>query len=183
MPTCSYFPRTPSSPRWPWRYQRAPRRCRTRVYLQKFHHVHPLPLPPQHVGVPPLPVLQRIKPADHHHHRWEPLLREPYVVLRHVRRRVVPRGPRRQERAPPEVGAAEAHDRRHAVQRQLRLRPLLAAEVGLHGQQARHPELPPRGLVVVVLVGGGPGPGLAVGHVVDYVAPGALPGQEAVGEV
>ncbi|KAE8817436.1 hypothetical protein D1007_04857 [Hordeum vulgare] len=140
--------------------------------VRELHHLHGLPLPAQHVGVPPLPVLQRVEPADQHHRRRE-RLGQLGVLVGHVRRGVVAAGALRQERPPPEVRPPEGHDRRHAVQPQLRLRPLLAAEVRLHGQEAGDAHG----------AGGGRGRSPAVGRVVDYVAAGALPGEEAAGEV
>ncbi|XBI89797.1 hypothetical protein VPH35_027551 [Triticum aestivum] len=140
--------------------------------VRELHHLHGLPLPPQHVGVPPLPVLQRVEPADQHHRRRE-RLGQLGVLVGHVRRRVVAAGALRQERPPPEVRPPDGHDRHHAVQPQLRLRPLLAAEVRLHGQEAGEAHG----------VWGGRGRSPAVGRVVDYVAAGALPGEEAAGEV
>ncbi|KAE8817435.1 hypothetical protein D1007_04856 [Hordeum vulgare] len=138
-----------------------------------LRHLDLHPLPPQHVGVPPLPVLQRVEPADHKERRREGL-GQLGVLVGHVRRRVIAGGAHGQEGLPREVGALEVHHRRHALQPELRLRPLLPAEVGLHGDNPGEAERLGGGLLL-----GGP----AFGDVVDDVAPGALPGEEAAGEV
>ncbi|BAT02881.1 Os07g0643500, partial [Oryza sativa Japonica Group] len=138
-----------------------------------LHHLHRLPIPPQHPGVPPLPVLQRVVPSDHHHRRRE-LLRQLGVLAGDVRRRVVAVGALRQERPPAPVRARHAHHRPHAVQPQLRLRPLLAAEERLQQDDAGEADAAARG-------GGGGGP--SVRDVVGDVAAGAVADEEAAGEV
>uniref|UniRef100_A0A8I7B2B8 Uncharacterized protein n=1 Tax=Hordeum vulgare subsp. vulgare TaxID=112509 RepID=A0A8I7B2B8_HORVV len=143
--------------------------------VRELQHIDRLPLPPQHGAVPPLPVLQRVQPADRHHRRRERLrqlgLRS--RLARHVRRRVVPVRALRQERPPRPVGAPHVHHRRHALQPLLRLRALLAAEVRLQENDA--------GEADGAVTGRRASPPL--GDVVDDVAPRAIPAEEAAGEV
>uniref|UniRef100_J3MNI2 Uncharacterized protein n=1 Tax=Oryza brachyantha TaxID=4533 RepID=J3MNI2_ORYBR len=146
--------------------------------VRELHHPRRPPLPPQHGAVPPAPVMQRVEPPDHHH-RWRERLRQ--LVLRatvvaagDVRGRVVPVGPLRQERLPRQVRPPGVQHRRHAVQRALRFRPLLAAEARLHEYYAG-------GVVGTVRRRRRVRP--AVGHVVRDVAAGAVPGDEAGGDV
>ncbi|XBI53252.1 hypothetical protein VPH35_035498 [Triticum aestivum] len=143
--------------------------------VRELEYLDRLPLPPQHGAVPPLPVLQRVQPADGHHRRRERLrqLGLRARLARHVRRRVVPVRPLRQERPPRPVGAPHVHHRRHALQPQLRLRALLAAEVRLQEDDAGEAD----GAV------GGSRVRPPLGDVVDDVAPRAVPAEEAAGEV
>ncbi|KAF7014491.1 unnamed protein product [Triticum aestivum] len=145
--------------------------------VRKLHQLHRLPLPLQHGGVPPLPVLQRVEPSNHHHRRRE-LLRQLGLRTRltgHMRRRVVPIGPLRQERLPGPIRAAHVHHRPHALQPQLCFRALLAAEVRLQQDDAGEADR-------VIRSNSGRG-GPSVGHVVSDVAAGAVPGEEAAGEI
>uniref|UniRef100_A0A8R7PB45 Uncharacterized protein n=1 Tax=Triticum urartu TaxID=4572 RepID=A0A8R7PB45_TRIUA len=143
--------------------------------VRELEHLDRLPLPPQHGAVPPLPVLQRVQPADGHHRRRERLrqLGLRARLARHVRRRVVPVRPLRQERPPRPVGAPHVHHRRHALQPQLRLRALLAAEVRLQEDDAGEADG----------AAGGRRVRPPLGDVVDDVAPRAVPAEEAAGEV
>jgi hypothetical protein len=80
--------------------------------VRELHHPHRLPLPPQHVGLPPLPILQRSRPpiTSHHHHRWK-AVRQVSVLVSHVRNWVVPVGAFWQERPPHPVRAPDGHHR------------------------------------------------------------------------
>ncbi|KAJ6845980.1 putative carboxylesterase 18 [Iris pallida] len=112
--------------------------------LPVLHQPHLLPPPPQPLRVPPLPVLERVPPSHHHHRRRVPLLQLLRVVRpEHVAGLVVPVGPLRQEGSPQPIRPRDRHERR-LRQPQLRLRPLLPAEVGLYHHQARQLQaLPP----------------------------------------
>ncbi|KAJ6806993.1 putative carboxylesterase 18 [Iris pallida] len=140
--------------------------------LSVLHQPHLLPPPPQPLRVPPLPVLERVPPSHHHHRRRVPLLQLLRVVRpEHVAGLVVPVGPLRQEGSPQPIRPRDRHERR-LRQPQLRLRPLLPAEVGLYHHQARQLQaLPPAGA------------GPAARDVVDYVPARAVAHQEGAGEV
>uniref|UniRef100_A0A804QEQ6 Uncharacterized protein n=1 Tax=Zea mays TaxID=4577 RepID=A0A804QEQ6_MAIZE len=142
--------------------------------VRELHHPYLLPPPPQHVGVPPLPLLQRVEATDHHHHRRK-AVRQVGVVVCHVRGGVVPIGAFRQERPPHPVRATHGHHRHVPIQPDLSFRPLLAAKVRLHqdGASEVDGDGPRRG--------GGRRPALR--HVVGDVGAGAVPGEEAAGEV
>lgn len=131
--------------------------------------------PPQPLAVPLLPVPQRVETPHEHQRRREPL--QPRHVHRvraaHVRRPVVPVRPLRQEGLPANVRPGHRHQRR-IHEPGLRFGPLRAPEEGLDQHQPHHPD----SLEPLLLRPAGPHR-----HVVRDVRPGAVPGEEALGDV
>ncbi|KAH0460085.1 hypothetical protein IEQ34_010748 [Dendrobium chrysotoxum] len=99
--------------------------------LRELQDRHLLPPRPQPLAVQPLPILQRVEAADHHHGRRKILLDlRPILRPQYIDRLMIPILSCRQKRSPEPIRSLRRYNRRSS-EPDLRFRPFLPSVKGL----------------------------------------------------